>query len=75
MILYDAPRPSWLAGRFLSFVRVGLRSRNDDISWEMIDIFREMNDKFTQMIDKCREMIDICWEMIDNFFKEIISPR
>ena len=69
MNLNDALRPSWLAGRFLSCLEVGLRSRNDDISWEMIDIFREMNDKSTQMIDKCREMIDICWEMINNFLK------
>ena len=46
---------------------VVIKSRNDNISWEMIDIFREMNDIRPQLIDKSWEMNDIPWEMIDNF--------
>lgn len=44
------------------------RSRNDNKSWEMIDIYREIIDNSLRLIDKLWEMIDIRQEMTDIFF-------
>src|SRR5690606_612777 len=53
---------------------MGLRSRNDNKPWEMIDIIREITDKCTQLIDNYWEMIDNFGEMIDNFSARQIEP-
>ena len=53
---------------------LGLRSRNDDMSWEMIDISWEMIDISWEMNDIPCNVIDISWEMIDKL-REMIDSK